>query len=67
MLLDYVPNHTSDQHEWFENSVNGEAPYKDWYVWRDKKGVDPKTNEPLPPNNWVSVPSMTPQETLKIN
>ncbi|MCC6386549.1 MAG: DUF3459 domain-containing protein [Dehalococcoidia bacterium] len=49
ILLDYVPNHTSDQHPWFIDSRSSrDAAHRDWYVWRD----------PPPgggfPNNWVS-------------
>lgn len=47
IILDFVPNHTSDQHEWFKASVNGTEEYKDYYIWVD--GV-PGT----PPNNWIS-------------
>lgn len=54
LLLDYVPNHTSDEHEWFLKSVDSDPTYKDFYVWRDKKGIDGNGN-PIPPNNWQSV------------
>ena len=50
ILLDFVPNHTSDQHEWFKESCknkNVDNPYKDYYVWYES---DDKIN---PPNNWV--------------
>lgn len=54
VILDYVPNHTSDQHEWFRRSrsegPNGE--YADFYMWRDGKVVKGKRQ---PPNNWLSV------------
>lgn len=53
LLLDYVPNHTSDEHPWFEKSEEGDATYKDFYVWRNKSGVD-ASGTPQPPNNWVS-------------
>ena len=49
IILDFVPNHTSDQHPWFVESRSSRTNAKrDWYIWRDAKaggGV---------PNNWVS-------------
>jgi len=50
IILDYVINHTSDQHQWFKESASSRNnPKRDWYVWRDGKGI----NEP--PNNWLSI------------
>jgi alpha-glucosidase len=49
VLMDIVPNHTSDQHPWFVESRSGRASARrDWYVWADG------TPEGGPPNNWVS-------------
>jgi len=49
VLLDFVPNHTSDQHPWFQESrKNRSNPKRDWYVWRD-----PGPAGGLP-NNWLS-------------
>jgi alpha-glucosidase len=49
VLLDLVPNHTSDQHEWFRDSRSSRAaPHRDWYVWRDPRA------DGSPPNNWRS-------------
>jgi alpha-glucosidase len=46
MLLDWVPNHTSDLHPWFvESRRSRESRMRDWYVWRDGR-------DGLPPNNW---------------
>ena len=52
VLLDFVPNHSSDEHEWFKKSVAKEEPYTDYYVWLDPKGID-FNGDPIPPNNWV--------------
>ncbi len=49
LLLDFVPNHSSDQHPWFVQSrASRNNPKRDWYVWRDA-AVDGG-----PPNNWIS-------------
>ncbi|MEY2420353.1 MAG: alpha-glucosidase [Acidimicrobiaceae bacterium] len=49
VVLDFVPNHTSDQHEWFVNSrSSATSRLRDWYVW-----ADPAADGGVP-NNWVS-------------
>jgi len=49
IILDFVINHSSDQHKWFLDSKSSKtAQYRDWYVWRDGKGPN------QPPNNWLS-------------
>src|ERR1700734_798761 len=43
IILDFVPNHTSDKHPWFLESRSSKSnPRRDWYLWRDQ------------PNNWLS-------------
>lgn len=55
IMVDLVPNHTSDQHEWFQNSRQSrEGAYADWYIWKDPKGYD-KQGQPTPPNNWLDI------------
>ncbi|KAJ9596101.1 hypothetical protein L9F63_012685 [Diploptera punctata] len=54
LLLDFIPNHSSDQHEWFKKSLMKQEPYTDYYVWADAKGVD-DDGKPMPPNNWKAV------------
>jgi alpha-glucosidase len=49
VVVDLVPNHTSDQHPWFVDSRSSRsARHRDWYVWRDP------APDGGPPNNWVS-------------
>ncbi|XP_011301861.1 maltase 2 [Fopius arisanus] len=52
VILDFVPNHTSDKHPWFVNSVKRIKPYTDYYVWMDGSLVNGTI---YPPNNWLSV------------
>jgi alpha-glucosidase len=49
VILDFVPNHTSDRHPWFVESRELRSnPRRDWYIWRDSKP------DGSPPNNWLS-------------
>jgi len=49
LIIDWVPNHTSDQHPWFvESRSSRDNPKRDWYVWGDPK------RDGSPPNNWQS-------------
>ena len=50
IIIDWVPNHTSDQHPWFLDSRSSrQALHRDWYIWADAKP------DGSPPNNWVSM------------
>ena len=50
IIMDFVPNHTSDQHPWFLDSKSSRtSAHRDWYIWRDGKGPG------APPNNWISI------------
>src|SRR4051812_49165201 len=51
IIVDIVPNHTSDQHQWFEQAAAGEPGGRDRYVFRAGRG----TTGELPPNDWESV------------
>jgi len=50
VILDLVPNHTSDRHPWFVDAKSSrKAAHRDWYVWADPRP------DGSPPNNWRSV------------
>ncbi|MDT0643075.1 alpha-amylase family glycosyl hydrolase [Zunongwangia sp. F363] len=49
MILDLVPNHTSNEHPWFQESRKSRTnPKRDWYIWKDPAA------DGGPPNNWLS-------------
>jgi alpha-glucosidase len=49
VILDLVPNHTSDQHPWFiESRRSRDNPRRDWFIWREPAA------DGGPPNNWLS-------------
>lgn len=58
VIIDWVPNHTSDQHPWFiESRSSRDNPKRDWYIWRDGRPSPSgrgDRGEGLPPNNWGS-------------
>lgn len=59
LLVDFVPNHVSDQHPWFRSAVEDPTgPYRSWFVWRDP------APDGGPPNNWTRAFSPEPAWTL---
>lgn len=58
VIVDFVPNHSSDRHPWFEESRSSrDNPKHDWYYWREGKtdadgGWGPPGSEGRLPNNW---------------
>ncbi|XP_055599787.1 maltase A1-like [Uranotaenia lowii] len=55
VILDFVPNHSSDENEWFKKSENREKGFEDFYVWHPGKSNKDDPTKPLPPSNWVSL------------
>jgi alpha-glucosidase len=50
LIIDFVPNHTSNQHPWFlESRSSRNNSKRDWYIWEDARP------DGSPPNNWLSV------------
>ncbi|XP_064914280.1 amino acid transporter heavy chain SLC3A1 [Columba livia] len=52
VIMDLIPNHTSDKHQWFQLSRNRTGKYTDYYIWQD---CGEAAGSITPPNNWVSV------------
>lgn len=52
LILDFVPNHTSDEHPWFKKSVQRIEPYTNYYIWKD--GIYDNESGLQPPSNWVN-------------
>ncbi|XP_037034887.1 maltase A1-like [Bradysia coprophila] len=57
LLLDFVPNHCSSEHEWFKKAIDphdsDHNKYKDFFIWHKGKLLENGTR--VPPNNWLSV------------
>lgn len=59
VILDFVPNHVSDQHPWFQAARSSrQDPHRDWFVWRDP------APDGGPPNNWTAAFAPEPAWTL---
>jgi len=51
VIIDLVPNHSSDKHPWFQKALQGDEKYKNYFLLAEGKNKDNK----IPPNNWISV------------
>lgn len=52
IILDFVPNHSSDECLWFRKSAANDSYYRDFYVWHPGRMVNGTRQ---PPSNWLSV------------
>ncbi|KAI1304464.1 glycoside hydrolase family 13 protein [Xylaria venustula] len=58
LVVDLVVNHTSNQHDWFQESRSSkENPKRDWYIWRKPKQSIRSDGKVIrePPNNWAQI------------
>lgn len=53
IILDFVPNHSSDENEWFIKSVNKEPGWEDFYVWHPGYPDENDPKQRAPPTNWI--------------
>jgi alpha-glucosidase len=55
IIMDFVPNHVSHEHEWFQKSIKKIGNFTDYFIWND--GIVDPTNSSnrLPPNNWLRI------------
>lgn len=54
MLLDFVPNHASNESDYFKKSEARDPEYEDFFVWADGIPDPNNASNILPPSNWVS-------------
>lgn len=54
VVLDFVPNHSSNESVWFELSANRTKGYENYFVWADGKPDPNNPGKTIPPSNWVS-------------
>ena len=55
IIIDWVLNHTSNQHPWFKSAVSDKnSPYRDWYIWSD---TNPLYQGPWGETVWHSSPT----------
>ena len=62
LVMDFIPNHTSNKHRWFEASRKREQPYDEFYVWAD--GSQKEGGTRVPPNQWVLLLRNLSEESL---
>ena len=53
MILEFIPNHMSNESDWFIKSVKRDPCCEDFFVWRNASGYNATTGEWIPPNTWV--------------
>lgn len=66
VIIDFVPNHTSNESIWFEKSRSAKDksdPYWDFYIWNN--GSIDENGTSVPPNNWVS--SYSSKQNMYVN
>lgn len=67
IIMDFVPNHVSSDHEWFKKSIKKEGNYTDYFIWNSGK-VDPKnSSNMLPPNNWLRIGAQNGESAWEFN
>jgi len=55
ILMDFVPNHTSNESSWFKESRSSKSsPKREWYIWSPGQPSPNQTRRPAKPNNWAS-------------
>lgn len=55
VLLDFVPNHASNESDYFQRSLAREPGFEDFFVWADARPDPNNATNRLPPSNWVKL------------
>ncbi|CAN5745944.1 alpha-amylase family glycosyl hydrolase [soil metagenome] len=61
VVVDFVLNHHSDQHKWFQRAIDPQSPWHDWYIWAD---TDPNYLGPWKEKVWHRVKGSAPATPL---
>lgn len=57
VIIDFVPNHSSDEHPWFRSSLAGDPEYVDYYVWHDGQAAPPPWRGTRGGSAWHEAPT----------
>lgn len=67
IIMDFVPNHVSHEHEWFQKSIKKEGNYSEYFIWNAGKNDTQNPGQKLPPNNWLRIGANQGESAWELN